>query len=140
MDITTLSQLTKYTEGQVVQLPDFAEGQPFVARIRRPSMLALAKSGKIPNSLLNTANGLFLGNTKTNNEDLLSEIFDVLDVVCEACFIEPTYREIQDAGVELTDEQYMFIFNYTQTGVKALDSFRGQSANIVPVGNVKTVQ
>lgn len=140
MDITTLSQLTKYTEGQVVQLPDFAEGQPFVARIRRPSMLALAKSGKIPNSLLNTANGLFLGNTKTNNEDLLSEIFDVLDVVCEACFIEPTYREIQDAGVELTDEQYMFIFNYTQTGVKALDSFRGQSANIAPVGNVKTVQ
>lgn len=140
MDITTLSQLTKYTEGQVVQLPDFAEGQPFVARIRRPSMLALAKSGKIPNSLLNTANGLFLGNTKTNNEDLLSEIFDVLDVVCEACFIEPTYKEIQDAGVELTDEQYMFIFNYTQTGVKALDSFRGQSANIAPVGNVKTVQ
>lgn len=140
MDITTLSQLTKYTEGQVVQLPDFAEGQPFVARIRRPSMLALAKSGKIPNSLLNTANGLFLGNTKTNNEDLLSEIFDVLDVVCEACFIEPTYREIQDAGVELTDEQYMFIFNYTQTGVKALDSFRGQSANIATVGNVKTVQ
>lgn len=140
MDITTLSQLTKYTEGQVVQLPDFAEGQPFVARIRRPSMMALAKSGKIPNSLLHTANGLFLGNTKTNNEDLLSEIFDVLDVVCEACFIEPTYREIQDAGVELTDEQYMFIFNYTQTGVKALDSFRGQSANIVPAGNVKAVQ
>lgn len=140
MDITTLSQLTKYTEGQVVKLPDFAEGQPFVARIRRPSMLSLAKSGKIPNSLLNTANGLFLGNTKTNNEDLLAEIFDVLDVVCEACFIEPTYKELQDAGVELTDEQYMFIFNYTQTGVKALDSFRGQSANTTIAGDVKTVQ
>lgn len=140
MDITTLSQLTKYTEGQVVQLPDFAEGQPFVARIRRPSMLSLAKSGKIPNSLLNTANGLFLGNTKTNNEDLLSEIFDVLDVVCEACFVEPTYKELQNAGVELTDEQYMFIFNYTQTGVKALDSFRGQSANTTIACNVKAVQ
>lgn len=140
MDITTLSQLTKYTEGQVVQLPDFAEGQPFVARIRRPSMLSLAKSGKIPNSLLNTANGLFLGNTKTNNEDLLAEIFDVLDVVCEACFVEPTYKELQNAGVELTDEQYMFIFNYTQTGVKALDSFRGQSANTTIAGNVKAVQ
>ena len=140
MDITTLSQLTKYTEGQVVQLPDFAEGQPFVARIRRPSMLSLAKSGKIPNSLLNTANGLFLGNTKTNNEDLLAEIFDVLDVVCEACFVEPTYKELQNAGVELTDEQYMFIFNYTQTGVKALDSFRGQSANTTIACNVKAVQ
>ena len=141
MDITTLSQLTKYTEGQVVQLPDFAEGQPFVARIRRPSMLSLAKSGKIPNSLLNTANGLFLGNTKTNNnDDLLVEIFDVLDVVCEACFVEPTYKELQEAGVELTDEQYMFIFNYTQTGVKALDSFRGQPANTTIAGNVKAVQ
>lgn len=141
MDITTLSQLTKYTEGQVVELPSFAEGQPFVARIRRPSMLALAKAGKIPNALMDTANGLFLGNAKSKpKEDYLKDVFDVLDVICEACFLEPTYKQIQEAGVELTDDQYMFIFNYTQTGVKALQPFRGQQGSYSPVSNGETVQ
>ena len=140
MKITSLSQLTKYTEGQVVELPSFAEGQPFVARIRRPSMLALAKSGKIPNSLLSTANGLFLGSGKGKTDDrYLQEVFDVLDVVCDACFIEPTWKELQEAGIELTDDQYMFIFNYTQTGVKALEPFRGKQGDPAPVGNGETV-
>ena len=141
MDITSLAQLTKYTEGQVVELPSFAEGQPFIARIRRPSMLALAKSGKIPNSLLKTANGLFLGDSrgKQNDEAYLRDVFDVLDVVCEACFLEPTWDELQEAGIELTDDQYMFIFNYTQTGVRALSSFRGEQSNNSSVGNGQAV-
>lgn len=140
MEITSLTQLTKYTEGQVVELPSFAEGQPFVARIRRPSILALAKSGKIPNSLLQTANGLFNGDPKDRQKtDYLKNVFDVLDVVCEACFLEPTYKDLQEAGVELTDDQYMFIFNYTQTGVRALDSFRRKQADLTSVGNGQTV-
>ena len=139
MDITSLAQLTKYTEGQIVELPSFAEGQPFVARLRRPSMLALAKSGKIPNTLLNTANDLFMGGKNKLKEDYLKDVFEVLDVICNACFMEPTYAQLQEAGVELTDDQYMFIFNYTQTGVKALEPFRGQQGNIAPVGNVKAV-
>lgn len=141
MDITSLAQLTKYAEGQVVELPSFAADQPFVARIRRPSMLALAKSGKIPNSLLKTANGLFLGDSKgKQNEEYLQDVFDVLDVICEACFIEPTWKELQEAGIELTDDQYMFIFNYSQTGVKALEPFRQQQANSASAGNIQEVQ
>lgn len=140
MDITSLAQLTKYAEGQIVELPSFAEGQPFVARIRRPSILALAKSGKIPNTLLKTANGLFSGDAQTRHKDsYLKDVFDVLDVVCEACFLEPTYQQLQEAGVELTDDQYMFIFNYTQTGVMALDSFRRKQGDIAPVGNGQAV-
>lgn len=140
MDITSLSQLTKYTEGQIVELPSFAEGQPFVARIRRPSMLSLAKSGKIPNKLLSTANGLFTGDSRSKaNDDYLKEVFDVLDVVCEACFLEPTYKELREAGIELTDDQYMFIFNYTQTGVMALDSFRRQQRSSSLVSNGQAV-
>lgn len=141
MEITSIYQLTKYTEGQIVELPSFAEDQPFIARIRRPSMLALAKSGKIPNSLLKTANSLFLGNTRSKQEDeaYLQDVFDVLDVVCESCFMEPTWDELQAAGIELTDDQYMFIFNYTQTGVKALEPFRGKQEYHAPAGNGQAV-
>lgn len=52
--ITSLQNLKTYTKGQIVELPPFAEGMPFVARLKRPSMLALVKSGKIPNELLVT--------------------------------------------------------------------------------------
>lgn len=128
MDITSLDSLQEYGRGAIVQLPSFAENQPFVARLRRPSMMALAKSGKIPNALLSTANSLFIkGGVDAANESVMQDVLSVVDVLCAAAFVEPTYEQIQDAGVELTDEQYMFIFNYTQQGIKALQPFRGES-------------
>lgn len=128
MDITSLDSLQEYGRGAIVQLPSFAENQPFVARLRRPSMMALAKSGKIPNALLTTANSLFIkGGVDAADESVMKDVLSVVDVLCAAAFVEPTYKQIQDAGVELTDEQYMFIFNYTQQGIKALQPFRGES-------------
>lgn len=126
--VTPLSDLAQYSQGKVVTLPAFSEGQPFVAKLRRPSILALAKAGKIPNALMTTANSLFMkGGVDANNEGALREVFQVVDTLCEAAFVEPTYQQLKDVGVELTDEQYMFVFNYTQTGVKALESFRRES-------------
>ena len=125
--ITSLSNLQEFSKGTIVELPEFGEGQPFVARIRRPSMLVLAKQGKIPNSLLMTANELFTGGgggVDQDNEKLLSEMYDVCMIICESCLLEPTLKDIQDAGMELSDDQIMAIFNYTQNGVKALESFR----------------
>ena len=128
MDITSLESLQEYGRGAIVQLPSFAEGQPFVARLRRPSMMALAKSGKIPNDLLSTANSLFIkGGVDATDDSVMKDVLSVVDVLCAAAFIEPTYEQLQKVGVELTDEQYMFIFNYTQQGIKALQPFRGES-------------
>jgi hypothetical protein len=139
--ITTLTQLSSYSEGQIVELPPFAEGQPFVARLRRPSMLDLAKHGKIPNSLLNTANGLFSGKAvDSKNKAALRDLFDVLDIFCEDCFLEPTYQDIKNAGVRLTDDQLMFVFNYAQMGVKSLETFRVQPGNNATTGGSTEVQ
>ena len=141
LQITSLDQLAQYSQGQIVQFPDFGEGQPFVARIKRPSMLALAKTGKIPNSLLNTANGLFAGKgINEKNKSALGDLFQILDVICEDCFLEPTYNDLKEAGVELTDEQLMFIFNYTQKGTKALETFRIQPEHNKRPDHVEEVQ
>lgn len=131
MKVTSIEQLIKYSEGQIVELPPFAEGQRFVARIKRPSMMGLIKSGKIPNSLLKTANSLFLkgGVSSEGDDKVLDNLFDVLDVLCEATFVEPKYSDLKEAGISLTDDQYMFIFNYTQEGVKSLEKFRKVKAN-----------
>lgn len=128
LKVTSMSDLVKFSKGTILELPAFGEEQPFVAKIKRPSMLAMAKNGKIPNGLLSTAGDLFVGkganlddSKKTNG---LSDLFQVLDAICEECFVEPTYKEIKEAGIDLSDDQMMFIFNYTQQGVKSLESFR----------------
>lgn len=130
MEITTLEKLQEYAHGEIVRFPDFAEGQPFVARVRRPSLLALAKAGKIPNSLLSMAGDLFSGKELLEKKPAaIKDLFSVLEVVCTECLVAPNYTEIKDAGMDLTDEQMMFIFNYTQQGVKALEPFRQQPEN-----------
>lgn len=127
LEVTSLTSLEQYAQGQVVELPSFAEGQPLIARLRRPSLLVLIKSGKIPNALLATANSLFVGNAiKTSDPSALSDVVGVMEVICEASFLEPTMDQIRDAGLELTDQQYMAVFNYSQQGIKALDAFRQQ--------------
>lgn len=127
MNITTLADLQSYAAGTVVRFPDFAEGQPFVARVRRPSMLVLAKQGKIPNTLLTAAGELFSkggAGMDADNENMLSDVYGICEVIARASLVQPTYDEIQQAGMELSDDQIMAIFNYTQNGVKALESFR----------------
>lgn len=125
LNITSIADLQSYAGGSVIELPPFAQGQPFVARLRRPSLLMLMKNGKIPNTLLAKATQLFDGNTEEifENDNSMSEVFDVMEILCEASFVEPTYKEIKDAGVELTDDQLMFVFNYSQQGVNAVAPF-----------------
>lgn len=124
--VTSLEQLKQYANGNIVRLPDFAEGQPFVAKLKRPSILGMAKQGKIPNSLLVKTNELFIqsGSLDAEENSMMQEIYDVIDLIANETFVEPTYDEIKSTGIELTDEQMMFIFNYSQQGVKALESFR----------------
>jgi hypothetical protein len=128
LKIISFEELKNISKGSVVELPPFAEGQSFVARLKRPSMFVLAKEGKIPNSLLTQANSLFENGVANSfdslDEDMLKKCFDIFDVICEASFVEPTYSEIKEAGIELTDEQYMFVFGYAQNGVRQLESFR----------------
>lgn len=132
LKVTSIAELKKMANGEVVELPGFTDGTTFIARLKRPSMLAMAKMGKIPNNLLGAANKLFLGvgnvlnqnNNKSNNE-ALSELFDIIEIICDECFVEPTYKDLKDNGIELTDQQKLAVFTYTQRGVKSLESFRG---------------
>lgn len=125
--VTTLAQLQTYAKGKIVKLPDFADGQPFVARLIRPSMLVLAKQGRIPNNLMTTATALFNGDQRkldSDNENLMKDMYDVCHIICEASLVEPTLADIESVGLTLSDDQVMAIFNYAQVGVKALESFR----------------
>lgn len=134
LPVTSLEDLKTYSKGMKVRFPDFAEGQPFVARVRRPSMLALTKSGAIPNSLLASATSLFTGSGQSQDDsdeqmDMMAKMYDVIEIIAEAALIEPTLDDVKEAGLELTDTQLMTIFNYSQQGTRALDSFRKEQGD-----------
>ena len=125
--VTSIDQLKIMSGGEIVKLPSFIQGQDFYAKLRRPSMLKLVQSGQIPNSLLRTANMLFSGGVNEEldrDDEFMKDLFDLIDVLAGAVFVEPSWSELKQAEIELTDEQYMFIFNYTQEGVKQLEPFR----------------
>lgn len=125
--VTSIEQLKQDASGELVELPKFKNNSEFVARLRRPSLLKLVRSGKIPNTLLTKTNELFIENGKgfdTDDTNLLDELFEVLEIIAGETFVEPKYEDIVNAGIELTDEQLMFLFTYSQQGVQDLESFR----------------
>jgi len=142
MAITTPDSLRSYAQQIVVRFPDFGEGQPLVAKVKRVSMLALAKTGKIPNALLNSATEIFQGGARKQDAkgNPLVDMYDLCRIMAECCLASPTLAEIEEAGLELTDEQLVAIFNYTQKGVKALTPFREKSENHEHLRDVEHVQ
>lgn len=130
--VISIEELKKLAEGEIVELPSFKGDERIKVRLRRPSMLFMIKSGKIPNDLLVEANKLFTqgtGGLATNQKDLndpttLVKTTELLECVCEEAFVEPTYKQICDAGIKLTDSQLLAVFEYTQNGVANLKSFR----------------
>ncbi len=127
LKVTPISELIKYKDGQIVELPPFAEGQPFVARLRRPSLMALVKTGKIPNSLMKQATTLFAKGGQSlsgMNANTLSDMLDIIDIIIEEAMIEPRYSELKENDIRLSDDQMTAIFTYTQQGVDYLKQFR----------------
>lgn len=130
MKATSIESLNKIAEGEVVSLPPFVDGQEFCARLKRPSFLGMVQSGKFPNALLNTANELFSKTDKksTGEQTSLQEISEIVLIVLKEAMLEPTYQQLEEIGLQLTDEQQMAIFQYTQTGLKKLSTFHGEQA------------
>ena len=126
MAVTTLDELKRYSEGSEVELPGFDPDTPFVARLKRPSLMILAQNGGIPNTLLHSASELFKNglNESMKDGEAFQKTAQTLIKIAKASLISPSYEELEQAGITLTDMQLIYIYNFTQTGVHALKSFR----------------
>lgn len=128
MKVTNLKDLKNISKGEVVELPSFSE-TPFIARLRQPSLVGLVASGKMPNHLIGLATALFNADSDKVNKTLetqkgIKDLYEIMLVVAEECLIEPSMSDIREAGLELTDTQLTAIFNFSQRGARALESFR----------------
>lgn len=127
LKVTELSKLIESAKGEIVQLPGFTEDVPFFARVRKPSLLGLVKAKKIPNNLLIKTNELFVQDGTgfdTDDANMMEDLCNVLDVIAQETLVEPSYDDLKNNGVELTDQQRTALFSYSQQGIKALESFR----------------
>ena len=130
-------KLTELAKGTEIELPGFEAEETISVRLRRPSLMLLASEGKIPNSLLASVEELFeKGEQNTVPFKERSEIFRV---VAMASLVSPTWEELQSAGLNLTDLQLLYIYNFSQTGVDALRRFREEQRTEQLSGNGEDV-
>ena len=130
MQVTSLEQLKNIKTTTIVELPQFEDGTPFVAELKKPNMLSLMAAGKIPNSLLNIASDMFQkGRTQQvidnalEDSNSMKELFSLLNVLAKATLVKPSYSELQNAGIELNEQQLSAILAFAQGGVTALERF-----------------
>lgn len=141
MNVTSIDSLLQAAQGELVALPPFSAGTEFVARLRRPSMMKLAASGKIPNNLMSRANALFVDRAleDPDTDDMLKELGAVMEVVADACFVEPKYQDLKNAGITLTDQQYIAVFQYSQRGIDDIKPSNGAEENPGHCSDVENV-
>ena len=136
MQITSLEQLQSIKQSEIIELPPFEDGTPLNVEVKKPNMMQLITSGKIPNTLLSVAMEMFNGKTGQKMEKAADNISDLKDlvgmmnIIAEASLVRPTYKEIKKLGIDLTDNQLMGLLMYSQGGIKALENFRNQQADI----------
>ncbi|MDU2198859.1 MAG: hypothetical protein E7E21_10670 [Peptostreptococcaceae bacterium] len=135
MQVTSLEQLKNIKLSEIVELPSFEDGTPLIVEIRKPNMMQLITSGKIPNTLLNVAMDMFNGKTgdkmqkASQSSKDLSELVKMMNVIAETSLVNPCYEDFKTTGVDLSDDQLMAILMYSQGGVKSLENFRKQQAS-----------
>ena len=115
-------KLTELAQGTEIELPGFAAEETISVRIRRPSLMLLAAEGKIPNTLLASVEDLFEKGDK--NTVSFKERAEIFRIVAMASLVSPSWEELQNAGVNLTDLQLLYIYNFSQTGVDTLRRFQ----------------
>ena len=136
MNVTSLEQLKNIKLNDIVELPSFDDGTPFVAELKKPNMLMLMANGHIPNTLLNVAMDIFQNgkgqetiDKALNDPKDLKVLTELLLVLAKACLVNPSFNQLQELGIELNENQLSAILTYAQGGVVALESFRQQQAN-----------
>ncbi|MDO4721434.1 MAG: hypothetical protein Q4A78_12280 [Peptostreptococcaceae bacterium] len=124
--VITIEELKKRST-EVVEIEDFAGTGTIAVELKRPSVLEVARSGEIPNELMGLLKDLFVGKgveeALSKNEDI-SRLREVFLPIAKAALVSPSYREIEEAGITLTDMQLQEIYSFATGGVKELENFR----------------
>ena len=124
MEITKIADIRSLGAEDVVELSGWDE-TPFVCRLRRVSLYEMIGSGCVPNPLIPVVRDLFMGMSKALEKDLTdADDVKAFLTIARCAMMEPSYQELQEAGIQLTDRQVLEIFFYATRGPRSLAAFR----------------
>jgi len=105
-------------------LPGWEPGEEFSCRLSRPGLVAMARAvGFVPNPLIEAIQELFFpaaGGTRLAPEQQAKALYEI----ARYALVSPTMEELTDAGLELTDEQYLAIYAFALKGADGMARFR----------------
>lgn len=122
---TSAAALADIGKGELVELPGWTDDKPFVARLRRASLTGMIRAGRIPNPLIAAAQRLYEGG-RSASKATFEETAKVMRMVVAEALVEPKEAVLEEAGLELTEQQTDAIYMYAIHGPKALEAFRHQ--------------
>ena len=137
--VTSIEQLKSACTPEIIELPGFDPDTAVYFKVRRANLRSMVKAGKVPNPLLAAAQRLYEG-AESKAKTSFGEIVKVMNLVVGSAMLEPTMADLDDAGIELTEDQFGMLWAYSQRGASALIPFRGKPSRSPADPNGKGVE
>lgn len=122
----TINEILK-KKTTIIEIENFAGDGLMAVEVKRPSIMNIAQTGSIPNELMGMVKELFIGK---GLEELdpdkfeVGRIREIFEPIAKASLVNPSYKDLEDNDIELTDVQLSEIYNFVAGGVKELENFR----------------
>lgn len=129
--VVSFAELKEMTKGEICPIPSFVGRDPMYVRLKKVGLLNLISKGSINNSLLSAAEELFTGKQGSKGQVDMKQLTQVMKNVAELSLIEPSMKQLEELGLEFSDEQIVAIFNYNQAGISALEPSNKGSENLI---------
>ena len=122
--ITPLETMQTMTQPEEITLSGWRRGQEITVMVQKPNFYALLARGSIPNPLIPEMDKLFVRRDRKGYAEPDIKFATTLVTIAELTLVEPSYQQLTDAGVELTDDQLTELSIYATSGAEALATFR----------------
>lgn len=109
---------------QSIAIHDWDGSGLIEVRARRPGLYNMASMGFIPNPLLGAMQAMFSGNTAQINAVDAKKQGECLTAIARYALVEPTMAQITEAGLELTDQQLLELYQFALAGPVRYAAFR----------------
>ena len=109
---------------QSIEIHDWDGSGMIEVRARRPGLYNMASMGFIPNPLLGAMQAMFSGSTAQINAVDPKKQGECLTAIARYALVEPTMAQITEAGLELTDQQLLELYQFALAGPVRYAAFR----------------
>lgn len=123
--ITSIQQICAQAAPEEVTLSGFKHDQEITVALHTPSLYALLAENALPNPLLPVVKKLFQEGPQAQNVAEPDAGFaNALRTIARETLVQPSFAELEESGVQLTDRQLLEICVYATRGPAGLAIFR----------------